>query len=181
MADEPKTTEQAPAEPEAPASAEQALEQGLRGELRAQFGEAVLETAEFRDQPWAVVEAASLVEVCRWLRDERGFRYLADVIAADYPKKGKRFEVVYQLFCHERAERFRLKVRLAEGEAVPSVTPVWSGAGWPERECFDLMGVSFAGHPDLRRILLPEEAEGHPLRKDYPVRGRNDLGFKVER
>lgn len=153
----------------------------LEAEMRELFGEAVLGFNEFRGQPCALLEAGTLLEVCRWLRDERGFRYLADVIAVDYPKREKRFEVVYQLFCHERAERVRLKVQAAEGEAVPSVTAIWSGAAWPERECFDLMGVRFSGHPDLRRILLPEEATGHPLRKDYPLKGRSDLGYKVER
>jgi NADH-quinone oxidoreductase subunit C len=169
--EEPRAEQSAPA-PEAPT---------FEGELRGRFGAAVLEWTEFRGQPCALVEAAALGEVCRWLKDEKGFRYLADVIGADYPSRDKRFEVVYQLYCHERAERFRLKVRLAEGEAVASVTSLWSGAEWPEREVFDLFGVAFEGHPDLRRILLPEEATGHPLRKDYPLKGRDDLGFKVAR
>jgi NADH-quinone oxidoreductase subunit C len=156
-------------------------EQELLAELQEVFGAAVLEVSEFRDQPCALVDVGSLLAVCNWLKAERGFRYLADVIGVDYPKREKRFEVVYQLYCHERAERLRLKVRVAEGEPVPSLTSVWSGAGWPERECFDLMGISFAGHPDLRRSLLPPEATGHPLRKDYPLRGRDDLGYRVAR
>ncbi len=178
MADEPKTAEQTAPEPEEA----EPKEPTLTDVLRSRFGEAVLESGEFRGQPWVVVEAGSLLEVCRWLQGEKGFRYLADVIAVDYPAREKRFEVIYQLYCHQRAERFRLKARAADGEPLPSVTPVWGGANWPERECYDLMGVEFSGHPDLRRILLPQEATGHPLRKDYPLRGRgaledDDLGY----
>ncbi|MDP7385839.1 MAG: NADH-quinone oxidoreductase subunit C, partial [Nitrospinota bacterium] len=80
-------------------------------------------------------------------------------------------EVVYQLLALDRAERLRLKVRLADGEAAPSVVGVWRTADWLEREAFDMFGIEFEGHPDLRRILLPEDWEGFPLRKDYPVRG----------
>lgn len=184
MADEETKAEQQ--------SAEQAATEGNRGEdrgedrslegaLRELFGPAVLGWEEFRGQRCVLLDSSVLLDACRWLRDERGFRYLADVIAVDYPAHPKRFEVVYQLYAHEHAERLRLKVRAADGELVPSVTRIWAGAQWPERECFDLMGVRFSGHPDLRRILLPEEASGHPLRKDYPLRGRSDLGFKVER
>jgi len=180
MADEEqKSAEQSqvPAEPPAPL---------LEPLLREQFGEAVLAYIRFRGQRCATIALSALLDVCRWLKAEQGFTYLADVIAVDYPKRDKRFQMVYQLFCVERAERLRLKVDVAEGESVPSVSGIWSGAAWPERECFDLMGIVFSGHPDLRRILLPEEATGHPLRKDYPLRGRErfadeDLGYKVER
>ncbi|MFH0809123.1 MAG: NADH-quinone oxidoreductase subunit C [Pseudomonadota bacterium] len=154
-------------------------EHTLAQDLAGRFGEAVLETVEAEGQSFALVAVGSLLEICRWLKEERGFRYLADVIAVDWPEREKRFEVVYQLYCHQRAECFRLKVQAAENDAIPSVTGLWSGADWPERECHDLMGVSFKGHPDLTRLLLPEEATGHPLRKDYPLRGRDDLGYRV--
>ena len=173
MAEEEPKVEQAGPEPLAVPT--------LQEELREQFGEAVLGFSEFRGQPEILTHVGSLLEVCRYLKAGLGFRYLADVIGVDYPGRERRFEVVYVLFCHERAERLRLKVQVAEGEPVPSVTSVWTGANWPERECFDLLGISFSGHPDLRRILLPEEATGHPLRKDYPLRGRGDLGYRIAR
>jgi len=88
------------------------------------------------------------------------------------PESGYRFEVVYHLYCHERHERLRLKCRLrGEHPVIASVTPVWSAANWYEREVFDLFGIRFEGHPHLRRLLMPDDWQGHPLRKDYPVTG----------
>ena len=110
--------------------------------------------------------------VCEFLRAYRGYRYLSDLTAVDWYPSEPRFEVVYHLYCHERRERLRLKCRLSgEQPEVASVTPVWSAANWYEREVFDLFGIRFEGHPHLRRILMPEDWQGHPLRKDYPVTG----------
>jgi len=96
---------------------------------------------------------------------------LCDLTAADWPKREKRFDVVYHLYSIPRNHRLRLKVRVGEGEPVPSATTVHHSAEWHEREVFDLFGVAFEGHPDLRRILLPDEWKGHPLRKEYPLEG----------
>ena len=120
------------------------------------------------------VPAASLVETCLALRDTASLRFnvLVDVTAADYLPRDPRFEVVYHLLSTPNRLRLRLKVRVPNGGSVPTVQGVWRGAGWPEREVWDMFGVLFDGHGDLRRLLMPEDWEGHPLRKDYPVQIR---------
>ena len=120
------------------------------------------------------VPAASLVETCRALRDTPSLRFnvLIEVTAADYLPREPRFEVVYHLLSIPHRLRLRVKVRVASNEVngvVPTVQSVWPAAGWPEREVWDMFGIVFAGHGDLRRLLMPEDWEGHPARKDYPV------------
>jgi len=113
-----------------------------------------------------------IVEVCRFLKSERQFVRLSDVTAVDWYPQEPRFEVVYHLHSLERNERLRLKCRLpGQDPELDSVTAVWRSANWYEREVYDLFGIRFRNHPDLRRILMPEDWEGHPLRKDYPVHG----------
>ena len=115
-----------------------------------------------------------LVETCRALRETPSLRFTAiiEITAADYFPREPRFEVVYHLLSTVHRRRLRLKVRVAGGGSVPTVQSVWRGAGWPEREVWDMFGVLFEGHGDLRRLLMPEDWEGHPLRKDYPVQIR---------
>jgi NADH-quinone oxidoreductase subunit C len=115
-----------------------------------------------------------LVETCQALRDAPALRYnvLIEITAADYLPRAPRFEVVYHLLSIPHRHRLRLKVKVGEGDLVPTVQGVWPAAGWPEREVYDMFGVVFAGHPDLRRILTPDDWEGHPARKDYPVQIR---------
>lgn len=139
--------------------------------LKNKFGGAVLEASEFLGQLSIVVEAARIVEVCRALRDDTDtpFNYLSDLTAVHYPdNKGTPFEVVYQLYSISKNERVRLKLDTND-QGVESVTCVWPSADWLEREVYDLFGVVFQNHPDLRRILLPPDWDGHPLRKDYPL------------
>lgn len=139
--------------------------------LKEKFGEAVLEASEFLGQLSIVIEAARIVEVCESLRDdaETPFNYLSDLTCVHYPdNKATPFEMVYQLYSISKNERVRLKLD-TNGEGVESVTSVWPSADWLEREVYDLFGVVFRNHPDLRRILLPPDWEGHPLRKDYPL------------
>lgn len=113
-----------------------------------------------------------IVDVCRFLKREQRFVRLSSVTAVDWHPQEPRFEVVYDLHSPERNERVRLKCRLAGDAAeIDSVTGVWRSAEWYEREVFDLFGVAFRQHPNLRRIMMPESWEGHPLRKDYPVHG----------
>lgn len=113
-----------------------------------------------------------IVDICRYLKYDEKFVRLSTVTAVDRYPTEPRFEVVYHLHSLERNERLRLKCRVTgEKPQIDSVTPVWRSADWYEREAFDLFGIRFNGHPDLRRIMLPEDWEGHPLRKDYPVTG----------
>jgi NADH-quinone oxidoreductase subunit C len=126
--------------------------------------------------PTVYVTADRLLETCRALRDTPalGFNVLVEVTAADYLPREPRFELVYHLLSIPNRLRLRVKVRVDSAEAagrgvVPSVQDIWRSAGWPEREVYDMFGIVFANHPDLRRILMPEDWEGHPARKDYPV------------
>jgi len=120
------------------------------------------------------VPADRLVDTCRALRDTPSLRFnvLIEVTAADYFPRDPRFEVVYHLLSVPNRIRLRLKVRVGNGGSVPTVQGVWLSAGWLERETWDMFGVVFEGHPDLRRLLMPEDWEGHPARKDYPVQIR---------
>ena len=143
--------------------------------LRASFGDAIGREAVVCGDAIVTVRAARLRDVMQWLRDTQGFDYLVDVTAVEYRDRERPIEVVYFLRSLERRADLRVKVELnAEGElTIDSVTPLWAGANWLEREVFDMFGISFTGHPDLRRILMWETyAEGYPLRKDFPLRGR---------
>jgi NADH-quinone oxidoreductase subunit C len=135
--------------------------------LRAAFGEKIRDAATYAGQNYITVEGAAAHAVLAHLKEQRGFISLTDLTAVHYPKDELPFEVVWILYNMETSERIRVKAFYAEGEAVATATDLWLGANWLEREVFDLFGVRFAGHPDLRRILMPEEWTGHPLRKDY--------------
>jgi NADH-quinone oxidoreductase subunit C len=118
------------------------------------------------------IAAGKIASVCGFLKYDQKFVRLSTVTAVDRYPAEPRFEVVYHLHSIERNERVRLKCRLrGEDPVIESVTGVWRGANWYEREVFDLFGIKFLGHPDLRRIMMPDDWEGHPLRKDYPVTG----------
>ena len=118
------------------------------------------------------IAADRIVSACRFLKAEQKFVRLSTVTAVDWYPEEPRFEVVYHLHSPERNERLRLKCRVTgENPEIDSVTAIWRGANWYERETFDLFGIRFRNHPDLRRIMLPEDWEGYPLRKDYPVTG----------
>ena len=132
--------------------------------------------ADFKDSHGEVtitVPRESIVDVCWVLKTKYDFNMLADLCGADRgPEEDPRFEVNYHLFSTKHYNRLRLKVLVSEDEAnVPTVVTVWKTANWHERETYDLLGVIFEGHPDLRRILLPSDFDGHALRKDYPLRG----------
>jgi len=139
-------------------------------QLRHQFPEAVLEAVQL---DWQTLRIArdQIAKVCRFLRDdpEAQFDFLTDLTGRHIPDAAKPFQTIYHLYSFPRNARLRLKVDLAEDEAVPSVVEVWSTANWMEREVYDLVGIRFENHPDLRRLLLPEDWEGHPLRKEYPL------------
>ena len=134
-------------------------------------------TADAAQTPTVGTSVAYLLQTCAALRDTPGLEFVAfsDVTVADfYPHRDPRFDVVYHLVSPHRRARVRLKIRAAADDAVPTVTGIWPGAGWPEREVYDLFGIVFDGHPDLRRLLMPDDWEGYPLRKDFPVQVRKD-------
>ena len=162
-----KAAHAAPAAPAAPAAD---LWNGeLPEAVKKAFPNVAIEALTFRGQNFFVVPKENLLAVAKFLKSESGFAMLADLTAMDYPKKEKRFEVIYQLYSFSRNERLRVKAPLGEGETIESVVPVWGVADWLEREAFDMFGIRFEHHPNLRRILLPEEWQGHPLRKDYGI------------
>jgi NADH-quinone oxidoreductase subunit C len=127
---------------------------------------------------WTIVTTPDrLVEVCRFLRDDPRTRldFCSDLTASDWPPRAARFDVVYCLYSTAHRHRLRVKVRVGDGEAVPSVTEVWPSADWLEREVYDMFGVNIVNHPDRRRILMPDDWQGHPQRKDYPLEGPGEL------
>jgi NADH-quinone oxidoreductase subunit C len=136
--------------------------------LRERLGSGVLDVAFFRDEGTAVLSKGALIDGCRFCHDELGFDYMSDLTCVDWLAREPRFDVVYHLMSTADWQRFRLKVQVNEDEPVPTVVPVWGAANWAEREVWDLFGIEFEGHPDLRRIMMPEGWIGFPLRKDYP-------------
>jgi NADH-quinone oxidoreductase subunit C len=127
---------------------------------------------------WTVIVPASKVlEVARHLRSapDASFDFCSDVTAVDWPARAERFDVVYTLYSTRHRHRCRMKARVAGNGSIASVTPVWPSANWLEREVWDMFGVDFVGHPDRRRILMPEDWQGHPQRKDYPLEGPGEL------
>jgi len=145
--------------------------------LKAEFGSSVSEVKMpgvcAVEVPVVYVAHERIVSVLRFLKDhkEMNYRFLSDITATDETPREPRFDVVYQLLSHETFARIRIKVSVSENVPVPSLVEVWPGANWAEREVFDMFGISFSGHPNLRRILMDERWVGHPLRKDYPLRG----------
>ncbi len=158
-----------PAPPKPPVVLQTPLDNELVKRFRDKFGATLLEATEDRRQAILTVERARLAEMAQYLRDEEKFDMLSDLTAVDWPKREKRFDVVLNLYSFARNERLRLKVHAADAEEVPSVVSVWPAANWQEREVFDMFGIVFSGHPDLKRILLPDEWQGYPLRKDYDI------------
>jgi NADH-quinone oxidoreductase subunit C len=140
--------------------------------LKTKFNGVVLEATEFVGQLSMRIEPTRIVEVCDFLRSdpESAFNYLSDLTCVHFPlQREAPLEIVYNLYSISRNERVRLKTSIAENSGTESVTAIWPSANWMEREVFDLFGVEFRNHPDLRRILLPPDWQGHPLRKDYPL------------
>jgi NADH-quinone oxidoreductase subunit C len=140
--------------------------------LLAAQREAVTGARFDRDELTLWIERSFLREACALLKDDPGYNFLSDITALDWYPSEPRFEVVYELLSIPRKERLRLKVKLSSQDAaVDSLTPLWPAANLFEREVFDLFGIRFNDHPYLRRLMMPDDWEGHPLRKDYPVEG----------
>jgi len=167
-------------DPEAPSTPTEApaVEPLVLVRLRERFPDAVHATHAYRGDTTAEIVPTALLEICAFLRDdpELAFDFLVDVTAVDYIGTVPRFEVVYHLYSLTKNHRVRLKARVPEEDPrIASLVPLWRGADWLERETWDMYGIRFDGHPDLRRIFLYEEFQGHPLRKDYPKEKRQPL------
>ncbi len=137
--------------------------------LKDRFGDQISEFGVMLGQSFMVGKSEALVSILEFLKLEADFDYLVDLTAVDYPKRAARFDVVYILYSFARNERIRVKTMVAENAKADSVVGVYATANWLEREVFDMFGIQFAGHPDMRRILLPEEWVGYPLRKEYSI------------
>jgi NADH-quinone oxidoreductase subunit C len=147
--------------------------------LRGKFSDSVLDVTQFRNEVSVTVRKEDITEICAFLRKNLGFDFLVDVTAVDYMGRKPRYMIVYHLYSHPKKERLRLKVPVCESDpAIDSMCRIWKSANWCEREVFDLFGITFNNHPDLRRILMPTDWVGHPLRKDYPVQGPDREPYK---
>jgi NADH-quinone oxidoreductase subunit C len=159
----------APRPPAPPKEGPVALDNDLVKRYKEKFGPAILEAWTDRKQAILVVARELLAEIAIYSRDDEKFDWLSDLTAVDWPKREKRFDIVLNMYSFEKNERLRLKVHATADERVPSVQGIWSTTNWMEREVYDMFGVIFEGHPDLKRILLPDEWQGFPLRKDYDI------------
>jgi NADH-quinone oxidoreductase subunit C len=144
-------------------------ESAMVGKLKGQYGSGIREASTYLGQNYMVVEPSIVSELLQILRDREQFDYCVDITAVHYPEREKQFDLIWILYSFARNERIRVKILIADGESVPSATPIWPTANWLEREVFDMFGIRFDGHPDLKRILLPDGWKGHPLRKDYGI------------
>jgi NADH-quinone oxidoreductase subunit C len=158
-----------PRPPAPPKEGPVALDNDLVKRYKDKFGPAILEAWTDRKQAILVVARELLAEIAVYSRDDEKFDWLSDLTAVDWPKREKRFDIVLNMYSMEKNERLRLKVHATVDERVPSVQGIWSTTNWMEREVYDMFGIVFEGHPDLKRILLPDEWQGFPLRKDYDI------------
>jgi len=164
-----------PAPPKPPATmAAIPWDSDLTKEIKARFGDRIVETSSYLGQSFVVVKVDSAIPLLEYLKLEADFDYLVDITAVDWPKRAERFDVVYILYSFARNERIRVKTYVAEGYKPETSVNVHLTSNWLEREVFDMFGIEFAGHPDMRRILLPEEWQGYPLRKDYGILQQDD-------
>ena len=147
--------------------------EGVDARIAGEIPGAVLETTVYRGETTLIIDPARIVEVCRFLKEAPGleFVFLVDLLGIHWMDRDYSYEVVYLLHSFKRGDRIRLKVRLGEVGKVRTMTEVFPGANWQEREAYDLVGIIFEGHPNLRRILMPADYDSYPLRKDFPVKG----------
>jgi len=144
-------------------------ESDLPRELKERFGGQIVETSTYLGQNFIVAKPEAAVPILEYLKLEADFDYLVDITAVDWPKRPERFDLVYIVYSFSRNERVRIKTYIPDGYKPETAVGVHLTANWLEREAFDMFGIEFAGHPDLRRILMPEDWQGYPLRKDYSI------------
>jgi NADH-quinone oxidoreductase subunit C len=156
----------APAKPAAPTPTP--WDSPMIAKLKGGYGSGI-EPLTYAGQNYMVVDRSLIPEILQVLRNEEQFDYCVDITALHYPTREKQFEVIWVLYSFARNERIRVKTQILDGATLPSSVPIWIGANWLEREVFDMFGIKFDGHPDMKRILLPDGWKGHPLRKDYGI------------
>lgn len=144
-------------------------ESDLSRELKDRFGDRISETSTYLGQDFLVCKPEAVIPILEFLKLDADFDYLVDITAVDWPKRTERFDVVYILYSYSRNTRVRVKTQIADGYKPDTAVGVHVGANWLEREVFDMFGIEFNRHPDMRRILLPEEWTGYPLRKDVSI------------
>jgi NADH-quinone oxidoreductase subunit C len=158
----------APAPPKPAAPVPLPWDSPMVAKLKSNYGSGV-EPLTHLGQNYMIVDRSLIPEILQVLRNEEEFDYCVDITAVHYPKREKQFDVVWVLYSFARNERIRVTTRIADGESIASSVPLWATANWLEREVFDMFGIKFDGHPDMKRILLPDGWKGHPLRKDYGI------------
>ncbi len=170
----------APTAPPKPAGpTPQPWESEMVTSLKKQFGSGIKEALTYVGQPYMVVDVSIVHDVLQLLCEDEQFDYLVDCTAVHYPKREEQFDVVWILYSFPRNERIRVKTLIKDGDTVATATDLWETANWLEREVFDMFGIKFDGHPDLKRILLPEGWKGYPLRKDYGILQQDTEWVKI--
>jgi NADH-quinone oxidoreductase subunit C len=164
----PAAVKPAAAPPKAAAPVPTPWDSPMIARLKGNYGSGI-EPLTYLGQNYMVVDRSLIPEILQVLRNEEQFDYCVDITAVHYPKREKQFDVLWILYSFPRNERIRVKTQIADGETLPSSVPIWATTNWLEREVFDMFGIKFDGHPDLKRILLPDGWKGHPLRKDYGI------------
>jgi NADH-quinone oxidoreductase subunit C len=162
----PSATKPAP-KPQGPK--QEPWESQMVAKLRAHYGSGIKEASTYLGQQYLVVDSSVICEILLRMRDDELFDYCVDITAVHYPKRETQFDIVYVLYSFHNNERVRIKTQIKEGETLRSAFPIWPTSNWLEREVFDMFGITFEGHPDLKRILMPDGWTGHPLLKDYAI------------
>jgi NADH-quinone oxidoreductase subunit C len=166
-----------PPKPEGPKP--EPWESELVATLKQQYGSGIVEALTYLGQKYIIVDSSILPEILLRMRKAEEFDYCVDITAVHYPKREQQFDIVYVLYSFAKNERIRVKSRIADGEMLQSAFSIWPTADWLEREVFDMFGIQFAGHPGLKRILLPEDWHGHPLRKEYGIYQQDQEWVKI--
>lgn len=167
----------APPKPEGPKP--EPWDSDLTRNLKGQYGSGIRETSTYLGQKYLVVDSTIVHDILLRMRDEELFNYCVDVTAVHYPKREDQFDIIYILYSFHHNERVRIKTQIKDGDSLRSVVGIWETANWLEREVFDMFGIGFDGHPDLKRILLPDGWKGYPLRKDYPILQQDQEWVKI--
>ena len=151
----------------------------LVSRLRSQYGSGIAEASTYLGQKYLVLDSTILYEILLHMRNDELFDYCVDITAVHYPKREAQFEIIYVLYSFHHNDRVRIKAQIKDGDHVPTAVGIWETANWLEREVYDMFGIVFDGHPDLKRILMPDGWKGHPLRKDYPILQQDQEWVKI--